>query len=298
MSLVEAPFDSVLRSSGLQLEVGPFLARIRSEWPAVAHHISVLYPDFPRRAAPEGHFDVAIVGGRRWHRWIRPQADLVINGVRPYLPLPAILAGAAMEWGLNWCIGQKAHQWLTLHAAAVERSGRVMILPAPPGSGKSTLCAALVYSGWRLFSDEFAIINTDTRRLLPAPRPISLKDASIDIIKSRHADLRHGPEGVDVEGARFIHARPPTDSVRRAHEDAPLGLVLFPRYAGGKRTTIEPVAKAQALAELAGQSFNFAYHGSRAFDCLTKMLDQAKCFRLEYSDLDDAIEQLERLIAA
>jgi HprK-related kinase A len=298
MSLVEAPFDSVLRSSGLQLEVGPFLARIRSEWPAVADHISVLYPDFPRRAAPEGHFDVAIVGGRRWHRWIRPQADLVINGVRPYFPLPAILAGAAMEWGLNWCIGQKAHQWLTLHAAAVERGGRVMILPAPPGSGKSTLCAALVYSGWRLFSDEFAIINTDTRRLLPAPRPISLKNASIDIIKSRHADLRHGPEGVDVEGARFIHARPPTESVRRAHEDAPLGLVLFPRYAAGRRTTIEPVAKAQALVELAGQSFNFAYHGARAFDCLTKLLDQAKCFRLEYSDLDDAIEQLGRLIAA
>lgn len=293
-----APLASVLRTSGLQLEIGPFLARIRSEWPAVAEHISLLYSDFPRRTVPEGHFDVAIVGGRRWHRWIHRQADLVINGVRPYLPLPAILAGAAMEWGLNWCVGQKAHQWLTLHAAVVERGGKVMILPAPPGSGKSTLCAALAYSGWRLFSDEFVIVNPSTHRILPAPRPISLKDASIEIIKNRHPGLCHGPEGVDVEGSRFIHVRPPTESVRRAQEDAPLALVVFPRYAAGKPTTIEPVTKAQALVELAGQSFNFGYHGANAFDCLTSMVANATCCRLEYSDLDDVIERLERLIAA
>src|SRR5262245_17689149 len=201
MGLAAARLDSALRSSGVQIEIGPFLARIRSEWPAVADHMSVLYEDFPYRAMPEGHFDIAIVGGRRWHRWIRPQADLVINGVRPYLPLPVILAGAAMEWGLNWCMGQKAHQWLTLHAAVVERHGKAMLLPAPPGSGKSTLCAALAYSGWRLFSDEFALINTATRRILPAPRPISLKNASIEILKQRHPELRHGPEGIDVEGA-------------------------------------------------------------------------------------------------
>jgi HprK-related kinase A len=300
MDLAEqpAPLIALLGSSGLQLEIGPFLARIRSEWPAVADHISELYADFPRRNVPEGHFDVAVVRGRRLHRWIRPQADLVINSVRPYLPLPAVLAGPAMEWALNWCVGKKAHQWLTLHAAVVERGGRAMMLPAPPGSGKSTLCAALAYSGWRLFSDEFAIVSPVTGRLLPAPRPISLKEASIEIIKSRHSDLCHGPEGIDVEGARFIHARPPTDSVRRAHEDAPLGFVVFPRYAPGKRTTFEPVAKAQALVELAGQSFNFGYHGASAFDCLTRMVSKAKCLRLEYSDLDDVIGQLERLIAA
>ena len=151
-----------------------------------------------------------------------------------------------------------------------------MILPAPPGSGKSTLCAALAYSGWRLFSDEFALIDPATRRILPAPRPISLKDASIEIIKSRHPDLCHGPEGVDVEGARFIHARPPTASFHRAHEDAPVGLVIFPRYVAGEPTTIEPVHKAQALVELAGQSFNFGYHGAKAFDCLTQIVSRER----------------------
>src|SRR5262245_47089810 len=205
--------EAALKPSGIQIEIGPFLARIRSELPAVADHISLMYPDFPQRVGAGSHFDVAIVGGRRWHRWIRRQADLVINGVRPYLPLPAVLAGAAMEWGLNWCVGQKAHQWLTLHAAVVERYGKAMILPAPPGAGKSTLCASLAFSEWRLFSDEFGLIDPATDRIRAAPRPLSLKNESIELLEKRHADLCHGPEGVDIEGARFVYARPPTASV-------------------------------------------------------------------------------------
>jgi HprK-related kinase A len=287
-----------LSSTGVQLEIGPFLARVRSELPVVGEHIARLYTDFPIRVVSEGHFDVSIVGGNGLHRWWRPQAMLVVNGARPYLPLPAVLGGAVMEWGLNWCIGSKAHRFLVVHAAVVERNGKTVVFPAPPGSGKSTLCAALVYSGWRLLSDEFAIIDPNTDHLLPSPRPLSLKEASIEIIRRRHPDVVYGPEGRDVEGARFVHARPPTASVRRAHEQAAAGCVIFPRYVPGKETTIERVPKAHALMDLAGQSFNIAYNGTKGFDCLTRMVGQSDCLRLEYSDLDDVLVQLNRLIAA
>jgi HprK-related kinase A len=289
--------DSSLSSTGLQVEIGPFLVRVRSELPVVAKHVSLLYSDFPIRAVPEGHFDLAIIGGTGLHRWWRPQAMLVVNGAKPHLPLPAVLGGAVMEWGLNWCIGNKAHRFLVLHAAVVERGGNAIILPAPPGSGKSTLCAALVYSGWRLLSDEFAIVDPDTRQLFPSPRPLSLKNETIEIIRRRHPNVVYGPEGRDIEGARFVHARPPTASVQRAHEPATAACVIFPRYVSGKETTIERVPKAHALMDLAGQSFNIAYNGTKGFDCLTRMVGQSDCLRLEYSDLDDVLVQLNRLIA-
>jgi hypothetical protein len=41
------------------------------------------------------------------------------------------------EWGLNWCIASHAHSFLVIHATVVERGGRAMVLPAPPGSGKA-----------------------------------------------------------------------------------------------------------------------------------------------------------------
>ena len=68
---------------------------------------------------------MAVVSSNGFRRWLRPQANLVINGARPYYPLPASLAGANMEWGINWCIGARAQRWLAIHAAAVERNGRV-----------------------------------------------------------------------------------------------------------------------------------------------------------------------------
>jgi HprK-related kinase A len=125
---------------------------------------------------------------------VRPQANLIVNGERPFHPLPGNLAGAGFEWSLNWCVGNQAHRWVAVHAAVLERNGRTMILSAESGAGKSTLCAALALNGWRLFSDEFALIDPDTGKLTPLPRPISLKNASIGS-SGAEAVTVFGPEG-------------------------------------------------------------------------------------------------------
>ena len=282
-------------TTGVQIAIGPFLVRIRSELPAVGDHLRRLYSDFPISTALGGHFDVAVVAGRGVRRWVRRQAILYVNGAKPYLPLPAELAGPVLEWGLNHCLGSRAHQTVAVHAAVVERHGRALILSAPSGSGKSTLCAALTYSGWRLLSDEFALIDPATGRLWPAPRPVSLKETAIDLVRRRHPDVVYGPETVDMEGLRFVHAKPPSESVHRMHEKAEAGWIVFPRYAPGKPTALEPISKAHALMELAGQSFNFNYLVN-GFECLTRLVGTSQCFSLEYSDLDDVLPRLAQLV--
>jgi HprK-related kinase A len=247
------------------------------------------------RDSIDGHFDVSVVGGRGLHRWLRRQVNVVINGTTPFLPLPVPLAGAMLEWGLNWCIGQNSHRWIVLHAAVVERGNRALILPAPPGSGKSTLCAALSYSGWRLLSDEFTLLDPVSGVIRPIPRPISLKRASIDVIKGRHPDVVFGPEGRDVEGARFAYARPPAASVARAQETAVPGWVVTPRYVPNSPTVLHRVAKARALMAIADQSFNYNYLGPAGYDCLTALIQRVDCYDLEYSDLDDLLPRLTQM---
>jgi len=56
-------------------------------------------------------------------------------------------------------------------------------------------------------------------------------------------------------------------------------------------------AKAQALMHLAGQSFNLGCLGAEGFECLSRLVASAQCYQLEYSDLDDVLEKLERLTA-
>ncbi len=287
--------DSALETHGLQLEVGPFLVRVRSDVPSLRHHLTTLYPDFSMRPGAAGHFDVAVVGTPGLRRWLRPQATLMVNGSRPYLPLPANLGGAMLEWGINWCMGLRAQRWVAIHAAVVERGGHVVILPAPSGSGKSTLCAAMSYAGWRLFSDEFALIDPATGEVWPAPRPISLKEAAIGIMRQRQPAIVYSPEARDTEGTLFVHARPPADAVTRAHEPARPGLIIVPKYVRGAATTLEPLARARALIEMADQSFNYNHLGPTGYATLVELVRASTCYRLEYSDIDDALHRLAQL---
>jgi len=285
------------RDRGVQITMGPFSVRIRSELDGVRDYLERFYSGFPKSEGSDGHFDVSVLGGRGLHRWMRPQATVVVNGATPFLPVPATLAGPVLEWGLNWCVGRGAHRWVVVHAAVVERSGRALILPAPAGSGKSTLCAALTYAGWRLLSDEFALVNPRTVEVSPIPRPISLKKAAIDIIRRRHPDVVFGPEGRDLEGVRFVHARPPAESTARALEPALPGWIVTPRYVPGSATIFTPMSKARTLLSIADQSFNYNYLSTEGYACLSELVRRVECYNLEYSDLDDVLAHLTRMTA-
>jgi HprK-related kinase A len=287
-----------LATSGVHVSLGPFLVRVRSDLPAVREYLSRLYADFPIAAGEGGHFDITVVATRGIRRWMRKQANVVINGERPFLPLPGNLAGAMFEWSLNWCVGSQAHRWIAVHAAVLERNRRTLILSAESGAGKSTLCAALVLKGWRLFSDEFALIDPDSGHLAPLPRPISLKNASIEIIRARSREAIFGKEGVDMEGARFVHMKPPLESVRRARDEAPPGWVILPRWTAGRPTSLEPLPKAHALLRLTDQSFNYNYLGVRGYESIAELVRRSDCYALEYSDLDDVLTRLESVAAS
>jgi len=289
---------SRLATSGVQVTIGPFLVHVRSEFSIVKQYLETLYADFPMSSEAGGHFEIGVAAPPGVRRWVRPQALMVVNGERPFLPLPARLAGALFEWTLNYCISRDAHHFVAVHAAVVERNGRALLVSGESGAGKSTLCAALVLDGWRLLSDEFALVDPERGTLSPLPRPVSLKNASIDIIRQRGRDVVFGPEGVDIEDARFVHMKPPASSVQRASEQATPCVVIFPRWRRGASTSLTRVRKADVLLRLADQSFNYNYLGVRGFNALAGLARRVEGYELEYSDLDDVLPRLAGLCDA
>ena len=281
-----------LDTTGVQLSIGPFRVRLRSDIAGVRQYLETVYTDFPVTNQTAAHFDIAVVSTAGWRRWMRPQANLIVNGIRPFLPLPAELSGALFEWSLNWCVGDHAHRWVAIHAAVVERDGRAVILSGVSGAGKSTLCAALVVAGWRLLSDEFALVDPQSGLLWPLPRPVSLKNRSIAIIKQRNPAGVFTPERIDIEGATFVHMKPPLASVQQAGEPARPGMIVFPRWIRDAETRLETIPKAHALMRLAHQSFNYNYLGVHGYEAIAGMVGRTDCYTLEYSDLDDVIGRL------
>ena len=167
-----------LAGEGIWIRTGPFSLKVQSKLPLVAESLLELYGQFEVRDAQLAFadFHVQINSPNMLRRWFRPQVSFSFDGEKPFKPLPLDQAYPMLEWGLNWCISMNAHQYLIIHAGVVEKNGMAVILPAPPGSGKSTLTAGLILSGWRLLSDELTLIDRKTGMIHPLPRPGSQKN--------------------------------------------------------------------------------------------------------------------------
>ncbi len=285
-----------LSNTGLSIRVGGFVFRIRSSLPAIIEGIGLLYADYP--LAPQDGFADFHVEVRRPHnprRWVRPQVLFLFDGRPWFKPLPLKHALAMLEWGLNWCIYAHVNQYLIIHGAVVEKGGQAAILPGGPGVGKSTLCAGLVARGWRLLSDELVLVSTEHGEIAPHPRPISLKNKSIDLIEDFYPEGVMGPRMADTEKGTIAHLKPPAESVARAEERARPAWLIFPKYACGAPTQMTPKRKGPTLLETAGGTFNYHALGLSGFRTLANLLGSCHCFQLKYSDLDDAVRAVAAL---
>lgn len=285
-----------LQGDGLRIASGPFNCRLQCSISDIAAELAVLYAHHP--LVPEDDFidfHVAIQLGRGIRRWIRPQARFVVDGIEPFTPLPAAQALPMIEWGLNWCITAYSQHVLVLHAASVARDNQAIIMPAPPGSGKSTLCAALVNRGWRLLSDELTIIRLDTGEITGLARPVNLKNNSIEVIRNfaPNAFLTN-PIHDTTKGTVALMA-PSAESVRDVDHAATPAWIILPRYKTGGLTTLTPMQTGAAFLQIADNAMNYHVLGRKGFEAVGQLVDRCQHFNFEYSQLDEAIAQFDRL---
>jgi HprK-related kinase A len=298
----ELSFDDLqhrLKTNGLRLRTGRFVTCARSSMHSVAAGIGQLYADYN---VEEGSgfcdFYVNVEFPRNVRRWWRRQVLFSFDDQAPFAPLPFAHAFPVFEWGMNWCVSQHCHTFLIVHAAVVEKEGRALILPAPPGSGKSTLCAALATRGWRLLSDELTLIDLERGDIVPLPRPVSLKNQSIAVIKTYAPAVIMSPPVRDTMKGTVAHMKAPTDSLRRSMESAEPGWIVFPRYEAGSATQLVPMSRAKAFMQVADNAFNYSLLGETGFDVLTGIVERSGCYEFRYSELDEAIAVFDALAAA
>lgn len=286
-----------LADNELALRTGPFVTRIHSPMSQVADGLLRLYADFPLDTGAFRDFHVRVGPPSGLRRWLRPQINFWYDGHSPFKPLPANHAFALLEWGLNWCVAGHAHHYLMLHAAVLEKNGRAVVLPGDPGAGKSTLTAALMLSGWRLLSDEIALVDRDDGLLVGLARPVSLKNASIDVIRQAFPEAVIGAPAYDTHKGTVAHVRPSADSVARVGEKARPAWVVFPRWRAGSTARLSPHSRADAFLHTASHAFNYSLLGGLGFELNAALMDACECHDFEYSNLDEALQVFAELAA-
>lgn len=285
-----------LQGIGLWLDVGAATLRLRSDSPAMARQLQLAYGAFPfTRSADWADIHVDLQRARGLRRWIRPQAVLFSDGQRPFDPFPADSPLPLFEWGCNWLIGQSLNDLLLLHAGVVERDGLALVMPAVPGSGKSTLTAALSQRGWRLLSDEFGAYDPAISAFRALLKPVALKNQSIEVIRQFAPQACFGPEFPKTRKGTVAHLAALPEAVARRKEAARPGAFVLPKWVAGSQTRLTPLPENQLFPALAFNAFNYEVLGAESFRAVVDLVRRCPGWQLVYSDLDEALVAIDAI---
>lgn len=211
----------------------------------------------------------------------------------PFEPFAATNALPLFEWGTNWLVGQHLNHLLLLHAGVVERDGRSLVMPAVPGSGKSTLTAALSLRGWRLLSDEFGAWDPSISAFRAVLKPIALKNEAIDVIQRFAPEAPIGPRFPKTRKGTVAHLAALPSAVAQRHEAALPGAFVLPRWEAGSATRLEPLDPEVLFPAVAFNAFNYRILGVTGYEAAIRLANDCLGWQLIYSDLEDAVQHLE-----
>ena len=291
---------------GIVVGMPPFTAKIISPFRHFAARFQAVYAHYPLldKAVPDFVIRVAGTGGLR--RFMRRQSMAYINTPPPYIPLPEHMAPLMFEQALNWCVATRTFTHLLLHAAVVEKNGKALIIPGQSGQGKSTLCSALVTRGWRHLSDEFCLLDPATGLITAHPRPISLKNESIQAMRDWAPEATISAPLTGTPKGSVAYIQPSDAAVQAAPRPATPFAVVFPRFipnldaearalAGG--ACIEIMEKARAFVILTTCSVNYREIGEAAFHALTALVNRVPVMTATYGDTAAGVTLMEDLVA-
>ncbi|MDT0627699.1 HprK-related kinase A [Alteromonas sp. W364] len=273
-----------------QLSISPFVFQIETDIPLVLENAKLIYQsgyteDIQESTYVDYFLSITFSNGLR--RFFRPQARFLCDDREPFKPLHANQAFAMLEWGMNWTVAAHELDYAIVHSAVLAKDNKAILFPAPPGSGKSTLTAHLSQNGWRLLSDEMALIQPKTNRVRPFVRPVCLKNSSIELAKAWFPDATYSSIARHTHKGDVIHMAAPSEASAACDEEAEIVGIVYPNYKADTTLDIYPMNMTESFMQLVSNSFNFTVVGNESFDTITQVIEQSKHFEIFYNDLNE-----------
>ncbi|WP_037045471.1 HprK-related kinase A [Rheinheimera texasensis] len=278
------------------LELAPFKFLINTSSSHLYHQLSDLYPSEILIAEElNSIYDFKVSYKSRF--W-QPGGSMAFQlGHQHFRYADPSQAVPMFEWGLNWCVATYQSRFLCIHAAVLEKNGVAVILPAPPGSGKSTLCAMMMLQGWRLLSDEHCMVDPVSGNIVPCVRPLSLKNNSLAVISRLFPDVKLFQKTEKTHKGTMAYLQPTATSWQKREVTARPRLVIFPKFnAAAQDLSGYALTQSQLFMQLAVNSFNYSVMGQTGFDALCRLSSSVEGYCFEYNDGQLAINEIEALL--
>jgi len=188
-----------------------------------------------------------------------------------------------------------------IHAAAAVYRGQALILAGRSGFGKTTLMLGLLHRGLPFLSDELAVVEQATQRILPYHRSLHIRPGTLDLIPELHVH-KPLPRCALGGGNEWVLAPEELDQLLPGclGVGAPLRYVLLldepPRVADAP--TITPVPAALAGLELLRNTWTTSLDFEGGLSRIADVLNGVHCARLQAGTLEATLQQVVRWLEA
>jgi hypothetical protein len=255
---------------------------------------TALFAHLKGRSAPAAAVRLAVLADvRSAGRWeIHLDGRLFIDGLARDEVLPHLFT-------LIFVKGSEALQsFLLFHAAVVGGREQALILPAEAGSGKSTLVAALAARGHRFYTDELAVLDPSTLKLLPMAMPMTIKPGSVAILERYYPGLAAKAVHQRADGQKVRYLAPPAAAITALNgAEVASEAIVFPLYQAGAKTSLIALDKVSALERLVRTGSSDRELLATDVEALIDLVEGRPCYALEYADLDEVVALLEDTFA-
>ncbi len=183
---------------------------------------------------------------------------------------------------------------IAIHAAALARSRRMLLLCGAPGAGKTTLTVALAQRGFGYAGDDIALLGP-TGQVMGVPFAASVKSGAWPLLSGIRPDLEQLRifRRSDNQHVRYL---PP--AVPPVTEPLRLGWVVLLRRQPHGPAVVTPMDRIEAMRALLAEATAPGRRlSASAFGLLAEAMAGADCFTLTYAGLDDAVHELQRACA-
>jgi hypothetical protein len=175
-----------------------------------------------------------------------------------------------------------------IHAGAVAKNGKAVILAAPSGSGKSTLTALLVAHGYDYLSDDLVPLTFGSHHVTPFPLPISVKAGAVGALQPHFTSLNS-----HVATTQYLPSH--NDFLSPA---LPAVALVFPCYQAGSITKFETLSPTEAMTRLFEDRIHFGYPVSpENIADFADWIAKVPCRSLIYCDFQEAEACLNSLLS-
>jgi hypothetical protein len=179
------------------------------------------------------------------------------------------------EWAITLKILESMSNYIQIHASGIVVDEKALLVPGPPGSGKSILTYKLLLEGFSCFSDEIIFIEPKTLLIHPFPRSLHIEHQMVEQFPQLLSDGR-SKQYLDASGK--LRFNPSSLKKEWVAKPSHAKWIIFPDYDQKHDNELIPIGHTEATSLLIGQAINLKNYGSKGVDVLLALVKSCNTY--------------------